>query len=47
MGHIINLTVQAFLFHNVINIAELELYDKMEKREVKWKRGGHLEIPPS
>ena len=32
MGHIINLAVQAFLFHNVINIKELESYNKIEKR---------------
>jgi hypothetical protein len=27
IGHIINLAVQAFLFQNVIEIEELELYD--------------------
>jgi hypothetical protein len=32
LGHIINLTMQAFLFCNEIDIEELELYDKMNKR---------------
>ena len=32
MGHIINLTVQAFLFHYSIEIEELESYDELEKR---------------
>jgi hypothetical protein len=32
MGYIINLAVQAFLFHNVINIEDLESYGEMEKR---------------
>jgi len=32
MGHIINLAVQSFLFHNAINTEELQSYDEMEKR---------------
>ena len=31
-GHIINLAVQAFLFQNIIEIDELELYDEKEKK---------------
>jgi hypothetical protein len=31
MGHIINLAVQAFLFHNLIEMEELELCDELEK----------------
>jgi hypothetical protein len=31
-GYIINLTIQAFLFTNVINIEELESYDDKEQR---------------
>jgi hypothetical protein len=31
-GYIINLTVQAFLFADVINIEELELYDDEEQQ---------------
>ena len=31
-GYIINLAVQAFLFQNVIEIDELELYNKKEKK---------------
>jgi hypothetical protein len=30
MGHIINLAVQAFLFHNSIEMEDLELYDDLE-----------------
>jgi hypothetical protein len=30
IGHIINLAVQAFLFANVIEMVELELYDKQD-----------------
>ena len=30
MGHIINLAVQAFLFHNSIEIEKLESYDNLE-----------------
>jgi hypothetical protein len=30
LGHIINLVVQAFLFHNAIEMEELALYDKLE-----------------
>jgi hypothetical protein len=32
LGYIINLTVQAFLFRNEIDIKELESYDKMNER---------------
>ena len=32
MGHIINLAVQGFLFHNSISAEELESYDELEKR---------------
>jgi hypothetical protein len=32
MGHIINLTVQGFLFHNLISAEELELYDELEEK---------------
>jgi hypothetical protein len=32
MGHIINLAVQGFLFHNSISTEELESYDELEKR---------------
>jgi hypothetical protein len=31
IGHIINLAIQAFLFANVIEIVELELYDKQDR----------------
>jgi len=31
-GHIINLAVQAFLFHNIIEMDELKSYDKKEKK---------------
>ncbi len=33
MGHIINLAVQGFLFHNSISAEELESYEELEKRE--------------
>jgi hypothetical protein len=33
LGHIINLAVQAFLFHNVVEMEEMELYDESEKSE--------------
>ena len=33
MGHIINLAVQAFLFHHTVETHELESYDDLEKRE--------------
>ena len=33
LGHIINLAVQAFLFHNVIGMKEMETYDESEKCE--------------
>jgi hypothetical protein len=33
LGHIINLAVQAFLFHNVIRMEEMELYDESEESE--------------
>jgi hypothetical protein len=32
MSHIINLTVQGFLFHNLISAEELELYDELEEK---------------
>jgi hypothetical protein len=32
MGHIINLAVQAFLFHHTVGTHELELYDDLEQR---------------
>src|SRR6266536_585940 len=32
MGHIINLAVQGFLFHNSISAEELESYEELEKR---------------
>jgi len=32
MGHIINLAVQGFLFHNSISTEELESYDELEER---------------
>ena len=32
MGHIINLAVQGFLFHNSISAEELESYDELEER---------------
>jgi len=32
MGHIINLAVQGFLFHNSISAEELELYNELEER---------------
>jgi hypothetical protein len=31
LGHIINLAVQAFLFHNVIGIEEMKSYDELEE----------------
>jgi hypothetical protein len=31
LGHIINLAVQAFLFHNVIEVEELKSYDELEE----------------
>jgi hypothetical protein len=31
IGHIINLVVQAFLFANVIEMVELELYDEQDQ----------------
>ena len=33
LGHIINLAVQAVLFHDVIRMEELELYDESEESE--------------
>ena len=33
IGHIINLAVQAFLFQNILEIEELELYNEKEKEE--------------
>jgi hypothetical protein len=32
MGHIINLAVQGFLFHNSISAKELELYNELEEK---------------
>src|SRR6266536_1803087 len=32
MGHIINLAVQGFLFHNSISAEEFESYEELEKR---------------
>ena len=34
MSHIINLAVQAFLFHNTVRTHELKLYDDLEQRGV-------------
>jgi hypothetical protein len=31
-GHIINIAVQAFLFHNALDIEELESYEEVERR---------------
>jgi hypothetical protein len=33
LGHIINLAVQAFLFHNVIGLEEMESYDTLERSQ--------------
>jgi hypothetical protein len=35
MGHVINLTVQGFLFHNSISPEELESYDELEERDLR------------
>ena len=32
LGHIINLAIQAFLFHNSIEMEELESYDELEEK---------------
>lgn len=32
MGHIINLAIQGFLFHNSITMEELKLYNEWEER---------------
>jgi hypothetical protein len=51
IGHIINLVVQAFLFANVIEMVELELYDEqdqarqlidVEERKIKFQLMGPL-----
>jgi hypothetical protein len=51
IGHIINLAVQAFLFANVIEMVELELYDEqdragqlidVEERKIKFRLMGPL-----
>ena len=41
MDHIINLTVQVFLFHYIVGTHELKLYDNLEQ---KWELSGKEEI---